>query len=80
MQFTYVYTLIDQSAEHRYVGVTDDLTDRLSRHNRGEMRHTAKHRPWRIESAIAFESRVNATRMETYLKSHAGREWAKRHL
>src|SRR5947208_3422318 len=37
-----------------YVGLTDDLSARLAKHNAGGIRHTAKSRPWRIKSATAF--------------------------
>ena len=80
MAFTYVYTLTNQDSTHCYVGITKDLKDRLNRHNRGEVAHTAKNRPWKIQSATAFESPEKASAFEKYLKTHAGREWAKRHL
>ena len=80
MAFTYVYILADLQNRHHYVGITSDLKDRLCRHNSGDVPHTAQHRPWKIQSAVAFESREKAASFEKYLKSHAGREWAKRHL
>ncbi|RKX33414.1 MAG: GIY-YIG nuclease family protein [Verrucomicrobia bacterium] len=80
MPFIYVYILNDRTGRHHYVGVTDDLKDRLGRHNRGEVIHTSKHRPWKMQSVVAFDSLQKATAFERYLKSHAGREWAKRHL
>ena len=80
MPFTYVYILKDHTGRHRYVGETDDLNERLERHNRGEVPHTSRYLPWKIESAVAFDSKAKATAFERYLKSHAGREWAKRHL
>jgi predicted GIY-YIG superfamily endonuclease len=51
----YVYILhSDLSAEHFYVGVTDDLRARLRKHNDGEVSHTSKFRPWRLKTYVAF--------------------------
>src|SRR5437660_3869013 len=74
MDFSYVYILQSQlSAEHYYVGVRDDLRDRLNRHNAGQLIHTSKFRPWRIKTAVAFTDRDRAAAFERYLKSSSGR-------
>ena len=81
MNFHYVYRLVSlNNTERHYVGLTDDLKLRLERHNNGEVSHTAKRRPWRIDSAQAFTERDKAAKFEAYLKSHSGREFAKRHF
>ncbi len=81
MKFTYVYLLVSDSEPNRhYVGLTDDLAERLARHNHGEVSHTARHRLWRIEVAVAFRERAKAAQFEKYLKSHSGRAFAKRHF
>jgi predicted GIY-YIG superfamily endonuclease len=77
----YVYVL--QSAApggHYYVGVTGDLSNRLKRHNAGEVSHTAKHLPWKLNTYIAFSDEARAFAFEKYLKSGSGRAFAKRHL
>ncbi len=79
-EFTYVYLLVTQDGHSHYVVTTIDLKDRIRRHNQGQVAHTAKLRPWRIKSAIAFDSEEKAAKFERYLKSHSGREWDKRHL
>jgi putative endonuclease len=38
----YVYILESEVGEHFYVGITDDLRERLARHNSGSVSHTAK--------------------------------------
>ena len=81
MRFSYVYLLISESDPGRhYVGLTDNLKDRLRRHNAGEVAHTAKHRLWKLQVAIAFNDRMKASEFEIYLKSHSGRAFAKRHF
>ena len=72
IKFYYVYLLVDVATEsHRYTGVTEDLTARLAKHNAGEVPHTAKFRPWKVEAYFAFE---------TYLKTGSGHAFAKRHF
>ncbi len=79
--FYYVYILVSQTnATHHYTGLTKDLDTRLEAHNAGQVPHTAKYRPWRIETAVAFQSREKAADFETYLKSHSGRAFAKKHF
>ena len=80
MEFSYVYILQSHSGEHFYTGLTDDLNDRLRRHNAGEVPHTAKFRPWRIKTAVAFTDRERASDFERYLKSASGRAFTKKHL
>ncbi len=81
MDFTYVYILQSEANLARfYTGLTDDLKDRLRRHDAGEVSHTAKYRPWRIKTAIAFTDRERAAVFEQYLKSSSGRAFAKKRL
>ncbi len=46
-------------------------------HNNGKVPHTKKFKPWTLETAIAFRSRMKASPFEHYLKSHAGRAFTK---
>jgi putative endonuclease len=56
-RFAYVYILQSESnPEHFYTGRTDDLRDRLIRHNDGKVPHTAKWRPWRIKLISRFQT------------------------
>ncbi|MDF1525705.1 MAG: GIY-YIG nuclease family protein [bacterium] len=77
--FHYVYILKSLSDPSRhYTGLTQDLDMCLKDHNWGKVPHTRKYRPWVIETAIAFRSREKASAFEQYLKSHAGRAFAKK--
>ena len=79
--FYYVYILIDVATEtHHNVGSTQDLQSRLAKHNAGEVPHTSKFRPWRIQTAIAFDNKEKAVAFEDYLKTGSGREFSKRHF
>jgi predicted GIY-YIG superfamily endonuclease len=72
MTFSYVYLLVSETEpEPHYVGRTDDLKDRLRRHNAGEVAHTRKRRPWTVQAAVAFNGSKKAPEFEAYLKSHS---------
>jgi predicted GIY-YIG superfamily endonuclease len=81
MKFSYVYILQSETDPSRfYSGLTDDLRARLKKHNAGEVTHTAKWKPWRIKTALAFTDRQRAVEFERYLKSASGRAFAKKRL
>jgi predicted GIY-YIG superfamily endonuclease len=53
--FYYVYILANETNDKaHYSGITRNLNARLSEHNRGKCPHTAKYKPWKIETAVAF--------------------------
>ena len=81
MPFYYVYILeSEKKPPHYYAGFTENLESRLKAHNQGQCPHTSKHRPWKIETAIAFRSRKKAVAFEKYLKGHSGRAFAAKHF
>ncbi|HEV2804759.1 MAG TPA: GIY-YIG nuclease family protein [Chthoniobacterales bacterium] len=80
-RFTYVYVLQSEAEPNRfYTGCTGDLRARLARHNRGDVPHTSKWKPWRIKTYIALPDEDRARRFERYLKSASGRAFQKKHL
>lgn len=79
--FHYVYILVSESdASRHYTGFTEYLAERIKAHNGGKCEHTAKFRPWRIETAIAFQDKAKAVAFEQYLKTHSGRAFAAKHF
>ncbi|KAF0177815.1 MAG: excinuclease ABC C subunit domain-containing protein [Limisphaerales bacterium] len=81
MSFHYVYILRSvANPDRHYVGLTDDLQERLGKHNAGEVTHTAKFKPWVIKTANAFRERERAAEFERYLKSGSGRAFARKHF
>jgi len=77
-RFFYVYVLVSEADETiHYTGTTQELEARLTKHNHA---HKSKHRPWRIQTAMAFDSEVKARAFEKYLKTGSGREFARRHF
>ena len=81
MEFFYVYILQSEKIPDTfYVGFTEDLRSRLPTHNSGSVPHTAKYRPWKIKTAVAFTDRERALEFERYMKSASGRAFAKKRL
>ena len=77
----YVYLLESAaSPDQRYVGVSTDLKQRFGEHNAGKSPHTAKYRPWRLVTYIAFSNRAKAVEFERYLKSGSGHAFARKRL
>ena len=77
------YTCILRRLSHPeqcYIGSTSDLRQRLAKHNQGDVPHTSKIKPWKIEVYIAFETEEKAIAFESYLKSGSGHAFAKHHF
>ncbi len=79
MWYTYVLRSLADSRQ-RYIGMTEDLAERLRVHNSGGSPHTAKHRPWELETIVGFKARDKAAAFERYLKSGSGFAFAKKHF
>ena len=78
-----IYVYIPHSLAHPeryYIGITADLQARLEKHNAGEVSHTSKYAPWAIKTYVAFSDERQAFAFEKYLKSAAGRAFAKKRL
>jgi putative endonuclease len=76
-----VYILRSEADPSRhYVGITNDLAQRLTWHNDGPCGYTVSYRPWALVVSMEFRSEREACRFEKYLKSGSGRAFAKRHF
>jgi putative endonuclease len=75
----YVYILDSLAVPgHFYIGSTDNLRQRLRQHQADVDAHTAKYRPWKLKTYLAFEKKATAVRFESYLKSGSSRAFCKR--
>ena len=79
MHYVYLIKSLARS-EERYVGATADLRERISDHNSGKSRHTAKFKPWELVTYVAFSNRAQAEQFERYLKSGSGHAFANKRL
>jgi predicted GIY-YIG superfamily endonuclease len=79
MKYVYLLESVDHP-EETYVGATDDLKSRFVAHNAGRSPHTAKFKPWRLVTYIAFSDEQKAIDFERYLKSASVRAFANKRL
>ena len=73
----YVYVLLSQTDNEKYIGSTNDLRDRLKKHNDGEIVSTKRYRPWQLVYYEAYLLEKLARQREKSLKKHGN---AKREL
>jgi putative endonuclease len=64
----YVYILYSEKWKRYYVGITNDLVDRLKRHNNGQSLSTKGGVPWKIIYKIECEDKSAAMSLETKIK------------
>lgn len=76
--YYYVYLLTNKENKH-YVGCTNNIKNRLQRHNAGQVLTTKVNRPWRLKACFIFDNQHKAFKFEQYLKTGSGREFLKRH-
>ena len=79
MHYTYILRSLSHPAQ-RYIGSTSDLRVRPAKQNSGQVPHTSKFMPWKVETYIAFETLAKALAFEHYLKSGSGHAFAAKHF
>lgn len=75
MYYVYVIKSITFS-DQIYIGYTNNIKDRLEKHNSGGSVHTAKYRPWKLVVSLEFTDAAKALAFAKYLKSGSGRAFA----
>ncbi|HBG27399.1 MAG: excinuclease ABC subunit C [Planctomycetes bacterium GWF2_41_51] len=75
-QFYYVYILVSLKDKDFYIGYTDDLKDRMARHNNGEVQSTKNRTPLKLVYYEACLNQNDAVKREKYLKT----TWGKRYV
>lgn len=77
----YVYLIKSLShCQQKYVGITEDLKQRIREHNSGHSVHTAKFMPWELVTYHAFHDKCKAYDFERYLKTGSGKAFASKRL
>jgi predicted GIY-YIG superfamily endonuclease len=66
-----VYVLQNATSRH-YIGLSENVSERLIQHNAGESKWSAKHRPWMLVWQSSELSLSAARRLENYLKQQKG--------
>ena len=65
-----VYILESLKNGSYYVGSTNNLEDRLKRHNEGRVAYTKPKRPWKIVYSEEHPDRSSAAKKEYEIKKH----------
>lgn len=73
----YVY-ILECSDNTHYVGYTQDLEERMRRHEKGENTYTRYRKPLSLIFYAAFKNKYIAIEFEKYLKSGSGRGFARK--
>jgi len=70
----YTYVLFSLKSKRKYIGMTDDLRQRLSEHNAGiGGRFTKNNRPYKLIFYEAFFANKDAAKQEEFYKTGYGR-------
>ena len=73
----YCIYILKNSKNQTYIGHTQNLNDRLKRHNSNRERYTKNKGPFEIIHKEVYNTRAEAMKREKELKSGAGRDWIK---
>ena len=74
----YVYSL--KCKDGFYVGCTDNLKNRIFRHQKGNVPATSIRMPLELDFYFAIGDKYKAFNFEKYLKSGSGRSFIKKHF
>ena len=64
----YVYVIKSKKFDNLYVGSTDNLRERIIKHNKGLVKSTRKHKPYMLIYYEAYKAESDARRSEKMLK------------
>ena len=70
-----IYVIQSIDTNKLYVGMTEDLQNRLKEHNAGKSKYTATYKPWKVIYSEMADDFANARKREIYLKSTAGKKF-----
>ncbi|GAA4775479.1 MULTISPECIES: GIY-YIG nuclease family protein [Flavobacterium] len=71
----YVYILFSENKNKFYVGQTNNLEDRIRRHNAGHEISTKNGVPWKIIIHFVLESRAEAIALESKIKKRGAKRY-----
>jgi putative endonuclease len=69
----YVYILYSKSHDRLYIGQTNNIENRVKRHNSGYEPSTKSYVPWILIKFFEYETRDEAVKMEKYWKQSNNR-------
>ena len=69
----YVYILLSEKDNKRYIGCTENLDRRLAEHNSGLVKSTKNRRPLKLIYFEEYESKSDARKREKEIKAKKGK-------
>ncbi len=69
----FLYILFSPKFVKTYVGQSENISDRLVKHNSGKVKSTKPYIPWVLIHSELFLSRADAMKREKWFKLKAGR-------
>ena len=76
----YVYVLLSQKDRKFYIGLTEDIKQRVSAHNGGNVESTRFRRPWELIYYEFYLEKSDAIGREGFLKSGSGHRYIEKQL
>lgn len=73
----FVYIIRSEMDGRFYVGLTENVENRIIQHNKGMTFSTKGYRPWKLFFKEEYITRLEARSREKYLKSGVGKEYIK---
>jgi len=70
-----VYILLSASLDRHYVGITNDLSRRVTQHCHGETRATARAQDWQVAWSTIVPDYIPARELEKQIKSRGARRF-----
>ena len=74
----YIYSL--KCKDGYYIGCTENLKDRIDRHQKGQVPTTANRLTAKLDFYFVIKDKYKAFEFEKYLKSGSGRAFINKHL
>jgi putative endonuclease len=71
----FVYILQSDKDGGYYVGSTNNLEDRIKRHNQGRTKYTKPKRPWKLVYHEEYDERSSAVKRESEIKKQKKRAY-----
>ena len=71
----YSYIIYSSSRGRYYIGHTQDINERIARHNSGREKHTKSGAPWKLIHSETFQTRGEAMKREATIKKRGAKRY-----
>lgn len=71
----YTYILYSRKKDRYYIGYTENITQRLQRHNEGWGRYTKSGKPWELVYFEEYDNKSDAIKREREIKNRKSRKY-----